>query len=59
MDHKWWRNSAIKEGREIGIKEGIKEGKKEVAKSLIKEKMPIEKIISITGLSKEEIEELQ
>ena len=59
MDHKWWRNSAIKEGREIGIKEGIKEGKKEVARSLIKEKMPIEKIISITGLSKEEIEDLQ
>ena len=71
MDHIWWKNSAIKEGkeigikegREIGIKEGIKEGKKEakkeIAKTLVKEKMPIDKIVTITGLSKEEIEDLK
>ena len=67
MDHIWWRNNAIKEGKEIGIKEGKKEGikegiiegKKQIAKSLIKENMPIDKIATITGLSKEEIEELK
>ena len=71
MDHIWWKNSAIKEGkeigikegREIGIKEGIKEGKKEakkeIAKALVKENMPIDKIVTITGLSKEEIEDLK
>ena len=67
MNHIWWRNNAIKEGKEIGIKEGKKEGikegiiegKKQIAKSLIKENMPIDKIATITGLSKEEIEELK
>ena len=53
----------IKEGREIGIKEGkkegIKEAKKEIANTLIKENMPIDKIVKITGLSKEEIEDLK
>ena len=39
-------------------KEGIKEGKTEDAKKMKEEKIPIETIIRITGLTKEEIEKL-
>ena len=45
-------------GREEGETKGIKKGIKEVAKKLLKEKMPIEKIAEITGLSEEELNEL-
>ena len=39
-------------------KEGKKEGKKEDAKKMKEEKIPIETIMRITGLTKEEIEKL-
>ena len=39
-------------------REGIKETKFEVAKKMKEEKLPIELIIKITGLTKEEIEKL-
>ena len=45
-------------GREEGETKGIKKGIKEVAKKLLKEKMPIEKIAEITGLSEKELNEL-
>ena len=47
------------EGRTEGKKEGIKEGIKKVAKNLLKEKIPIEKIAKITGLSEEEIRKIK
>ncbi len=53
----------IKEGREEGVKEGIKEGAKqerlEIAKNMLKEKVNIEVIERVTGLTKEEIEKLK
>ena len=52
------REEGREEGRTEGKKEGIKEGIKEVAKKLLKEKMPIEKIAEITGLSEKELNEL-
>lgn len=53
----------MQKGIEQGIQEGIKNGKRRqqenVAKKLLQMKMPIEKIIEITELSKEEIEKIQ
>ena len=49
------KNNGLKEGREEGIKEGKKEEKIEIVQKLLEEKMPIEFIEKITGLSKQEI----
>lgn len=46
------------EGREEGRTEGKKEEKLEIAKKLLQEKMPIEKIAEITGVSQDKIKEL-
>ena len=52
----------IEEGVEIGKRDGIKIGKyesmKETAKKMLAKKMPVDVIIEITGLSREEIEKL-
>ena len=45
-------------GQMEGKMEGKKEGKIEIAKEMLREKLPIEKIIRYTGLSQEEIEKL-
>lgn len=56
------REKGLKEGLEEGLKEGIKEGteqtKIEIAKKMLKKGKDIEEISEITGLSKEEIEQL-
>ncbi len=56
------KEEGIKEGRKKGIKEGIKEGEKEtkktIAKNMLKQKINIEMILKVTGLSKEEIQKL-
>ena len=49
---------ARKEGIEEGINEGISKNKQEVAKKMLEEKVNIDIIIKVTGLTKEEIEEL-
>ena len=48
----------IKEGIEQGKIEGVKEEKIQIAKNMLKEKVSIEFIIKVTGLSKEEVEQL-
>ena len=48
-------------GKDIGFKAGIQKGKKEqkeMIKSMIKEKIPLETIVKVTKLSKEEIEKI-
>ena len=50
------RNGYIEEGIEQGVKQGIEQGKLEDAKKMLDEKIPIETIIRITGLTKEQIE---
>ena len=50
--------NAKNEGIEQGKREGLKQSKIETAKKLLKLKMPIEQIIEITELTKEEIEKL-
>jgi len=56
------RTEGLKEGREKGKQEGklegIKEGIKETAKKMKQEKISIETISKITGLSLEEIENI-
>ena len=51
--------TARREGVAAGLKEGEKKAKEETAKKMIKLKMPIEQIMEISGLSKEEIEKLK
>lgn len=48
-----------KEGIEIGREQGIEQNKKEIANSMLKEKMPIETIMKVTKLSREEIEKIE
>lgn len=52
-------NRGIKKGIEKGRKEGEKKAKLEYVKRMLDEKIPIETIIKITGLTKEEIEKLK
>ena len=52
------RRFAMTGARDQGRKEGIKEAIKEMAKKMLAEKMDIDVITKITGLTKEEIEEL-
>ena len=46
------------EGKEEGLKEGKMEGKMEIAKKMKQKNIPIEQIVEITELTKEEIEKL-
>ena len=47
------------DAREEGIEEGEKKKAIEIAKKLLKENMPIDKIMKITELTKEEIENIK
>ncbi len=53
------KEMGIEEGIKEGKKEGIKEGKKEIARSMLKANMDIKTIANLTGLTEEEIRELQ
>ena len=57
------RREGLKEGLEKGLAEGLKSGKIEAQRkmtiNLLKENIPIEKIVAVTGLSEEEIEKLK
>ena len=48
-------NSGMGNALRKGIEQGKEQGKKETAKKMLEEKIPIETIIKVTGLSKEEI----
>ena len=49
---------AVRQGRAEGKAEGRAEGKAEVAKAMLKNGLPVEMVMSCTGLSKEEVEAL-
>lgn len=51
--------NGLRHAREEGIKEGIKQDKKEIAKKMKEEGFPIETIIKIIGIAKEEIDTIQ
>lgn len=44
---------------EAGVEEGIEKNKLKIAKAMLKENIPIETIMKITELTKEEIEKLR
>ena len=50
--------AGVEEGIEKGIEKGKEEQRKEIAKKLLKIRIPIGQIIETTGLTKQEIEEL-
>ena len=50
---------AKEEGKELGEKLGEKKKQLEIAKKLLSKKMPIEEIIEITGLTEEQMKELE
>ena len=52
------RESELETAEEKGIKKGSQIRNKEIAKKMKDKKMPIEDIIEITGLTKEEIEKI-
>ncbi len=52
------REDGIKRGRKEGEKIGIKKEKREIAKKMLKQKIDIQIIIDVTGLTREEIEKL-
>ena len=53
------RDYGYDRGKEEGRKEGIRNEKINIAKAMLKRNIPIKEIIEITGLSKEEIENLK
>lgn len=63
QDEEFIRNSelyyATKKGHESGLKQGIEQEKIENAKKMLEKDIPIEDIIDITGLTKEQIENLR
>ena len=58
----WMRNIDIADARKAGLKEGLEEGinqnKIETAKKMKEENIPLDTIVKITSLAKEEIEKL-
>lgn len=52
------RREGIKEGKEEGRKQGKEATKKEIAKKMKEEKIDIEIIVRVTGLTKEDIDKL-
>ena len=53
------RQEGLREGLEKGIERGLKKGKTEIAKGMLRDNLDIEVIAKYTGLSIEEIEQLQ
>ena len=52
------RREGLKEGLEKGLAEGQKVEKESIAKKLLEANYPIDEIIKITDLSKEEVEKI-
>lgn len=59
MDNEQFLEDAENRGIKKGIQQGRNEEKLEVAKKMLEEKISIETIMKVTGLTKEEIEELK
>ena len=52
------RKEGLKEGERLGLEKGINQTKIETAKKMKEENIPLDTIVKITGLTKEEIEKL-
>ena len=49
----------LEQGKKLGLEEGKKSSKIEIARNLLQEGMSIEKVSTIVGLTKEEIEKIE
>ena len=49
----------LEQGKKLGLEEGRKTSKIEIARNLLQDGMSIEKISTIVGLTKEEIEKIE
>ena len=56
------KKKGLEEGKKKGLEEGEKKGaeksQREIAQKLLKLKIPLEKVIEATGISKEELEKM-
>jgi predicted transposase/invertase (TIGR01784 family) len=52
------RDPLYKDGLQKGLEEGQKDQKITIAKSMLEQKMDIDLIVKLTGLSKEEVQKL-
>ena len=59
MDQKAVEEYGYDNGYDKGIEEGKSQRTQEIAKEMLKQKYTIEEIMSITGLSKEELEKIK
>lgn len=58
-DHENMMYSAEMKGRREGLAEGLVEGVAKVAKAMLAAGIPAAQIVSLTGLSEEQVEELK
>lgn len=58
LKYYWDLNNVVNTAKGEGIEEGIEKGKLEIAKNMKREGFPVDQIALLTGLSKEEIEQL-
>ena len=55
----YFNERAIREGKEESREEGRHENACKIARAMLAEKLPLDQVIRITGLSREEIENLR
>ena len=58
-NEEFMRQTGIAEGKAQGIITGMVKGKAEIAKKMLKQKINMQIIIQVTGLTKEELEALK
>ncbi|UCZ54951.1 hypothetical protein LGQ02_09475 [Bacillus shivajii] len=54
-----YERKGMEKGMEKGYRKGKKLAKVEVAKKLLSKEMPVEEVVEVTGLSKEQVEQLK
>jgi len=57
------KTKPYQEGRQEGLQEGLQEGRqeerREIARNLLRDRMPLEKVAQLTGLTLDEVQQLQ
>ena len=53
------RQAGIQEGRQIGLQEGIQEGRQLIILNMLRDDIPMDVIVRLTGVSEEKIEAIR
>ena len=53
------RQAGIQEGRQIGLQEGIQEGRQLIILNMLRDDIPMDVIVRLTGVSEEKIETIR